>query len=258
MHANTIHRLSEYDPITQRGDYRTKVILTFEAEYDTFVDPEMKWGTRDTYHMYDNRAFYFKPNLLSMFEVDQQNNLEDEANEEIYNIKLALSTFLGYPPVENKFSSEFIKNVVENKHPDFIKNLIKSKPGGLPAFVGQTQSFYEFKDVGTNELTVDDFNKEILQKIQSTFTDDYNPFLFSLHEGLYEKEGNIYLTDLTKWSYNPVCKLGVFVNPQSSELYGTGTTLFFPFGALTERDREFVNTLSRLETSDKEVRIVTL
>jgi len=251
MDSHSPDRLCEYDLDAQSGCYRTCTILAFEGEYNTIVHPEMKWGAQNMYFQHEGSIFYSRSKLVSLYEDDAQNILEDNNDIIKQNNKTVFEALLGHSAPHNRFN------------PEFIKNIIKIKPKGLPRFINYTKNFYQFEDVCVSEITADTITKSILDKIQETFTDDYNPLLTSLDEGLYQKDGNIYMTDLTKWGYNPAHKLGVFINPITSDLYGTEKTLFFPFNPLSESEIEFVITLNALEsapgqTGIKEVRIITL
>ena len=206
------------------------------------------------YLQHEGCIYYSRSKLVSLYEDDAQFVLEDSQDPIKQANKIAFETLLGHPAPHDRFN------------PEFIKNVVKIKPRGLPRFINYTKNFYQFEDVCASEITADTLTKSILEKIQETFVDDYNPLLISLDEGLYEKDGNVYMTDLTKWGYNPTHKLGVFINPIASDLYGTEKTLFFPFRPLSEKDMEFVVALNAVESvareagqnGNKEVRIVTL
>ena len=228
------------------ASYRNNIIQLFEQEYHTTTNPEMQWGPQDTYFQREGSIFYSKSQLLRLSEEDKQNQLEDAQNPTIQNSKDVLEGLIGH-----KISDDEL-------NPKFIINIIKTKPSGLPRLVGFTKNFYQFENVCLNEITPDNITKEILQKIQDTFVDEYNPLLSNIDGGIYEKDGSIHLTDITKWSYNPSHKLGVYFIPKASELYGTETALFFPFGVLSEKDIEIINALNTLQNEGKEVRIITL
>lgn len=222
--------------------FRNEVIFHFESEWDDYVHPEMKWGPQDLFMRHKDHVYYYKPRMQSIFDADMANLAEDEQNPERMEAMTAVNTFLGY---------EFAKTRTSM---DFIKQLIKSKPAGLPTYVAQSTNFFKFRDVGDEKFSIDNIDRDLLDRIKNTFTGDYNPLLCDMTDGLYLKDGQLYFTDITRWSHNPHGKLGVFVNPTESEIYDNAAdkAFFFPFEQLTDEQVAFVKALGKLETDYQE------
>jgi len=236
----TIERLCEYDEERQNGCRRTQTILSLEAEYDTFVHPEMIWGVFDEFCIHEESYFYYKPWIQNQIDADLlnvQNLSVDQSN------LITVNDVLGF-----NFETARVT----------YKTLIAEQPAGLPLFQDQTLSFFRLESVGNTEITLDTMTRSVLDAVKASFTDDLNPYLCNMGQGLYIKDGAAYYAGVLAWVRNPTMKLGVFMdNSVPSENYPDSetTAYFFAFETLTAEQVSFVTALYNLEKSDTSQRL---
>ena len=92
---DAVDRLCEYDPGGQTGCRRTQTILALEAEYDTFVHPEMFWGYWDQFCQHEGNTYYYKDWLETNVQRDQTALASDSANSALTPHLNVVTTFLG-------------------------------------------------------------------------------------------------------------------------------------------------------------------
>ena len=236
-----IHRLCEYEPDGQAGCRRTMTILALEAEFDTFVSPEMFWGFWDQFCIHEGHSYYEKAFL--------QKNITDDSAAQGDMAKLnELFDMLGY------------RLGYDNLSLDTIRDLFKSNPAGLPAFVSETPQFFECEDVGSKKINIDDLDRALLDRIRDTFVDDVHPLLSNTADCLHDFNGKIFCTDVLAYENNPNGKLGLFMVPSVTEKYTVGEPYFFPFAPLTAEQLAIVELYSDIDTefTGKKLTIVDL
>jgi len=242
---DTVERLCEYDPGGQSGCRRTGTILALEAEFDTFVSPEMFWGYWDEFCQHEGNTYFYKDWLETNVQRDQAELASDSSNS-------ALSSHIAK-----------VVSVVPGYHSgvtvDFVKGLFSNSPAGFPTVVIETPQFFQCIDFGTDIITIDDLDKALLTKIQNTFTDSVNPLLADLTNKLYLHNDKVYCCDYLSFENNPSAKLGVLMIAKETEKYTSGNAYFFPFASLTAEQQEFVTSLALVESElQGEVVIVNL
>jgi hypothetical protein len=236
----TLDRLSERDEDKIPGCRRTNTILALEAEYNTYVSPYMPWGVCDEFCIHEGSYIYYKPWIQQQIDADLlniQDLLVDQINLDIVN------NVLGFD-----FSTARVN----------YKTLIEEQPAGLPLFQDQTLSFFRLESVGDTEITLDTMTRDVLDAVKASFTDDLNPYLCNMGQGLYIKDGAAYYAGVLAWVRNPTMKLGVFMdNSVPSENYPDSetTAYFFAFEPLTAEQISFVTALYNLEKSDTSQRL---
>jgi hypothetical protein len=241
------YRLCEYDTESQKGCRRTNTIFALEAEFDTFVDPEMVWGVWDLYCLHEGKMYYYKNFLEQFYTEDAQNRAADVQNSDQVEV------------------DNFLKSVLTSKNAiagadsvDAIKSLIQNPPGGFPKFLIETPQFLQFDDPGV-KITIDSLDKTTLDKIKNTFNGDVNPLLSNLNDRLFIKNDQISCVDLMIFDENPTAKFGVIMVPSESEKYDATKAYFFPFAPLTAEQTEFVTKLTAMEGEfQRSVEIVNL
>lgn len=228
------YRLCEYDTESQIGCRRTSTILALEAEYDTFVDPEMYWGYWDEFCQHDGHTYYYKDWMKTNVERDQSALSEDSNNT-------ALSTHIN--KVVAVVGPQFHSGVTL----DFVKGLFANPPAGFPTLVIETPQFYQCIDLGTNVISIDALDKTLLTKIQNTFTDNINPLLADLTDKLYLVDDKVYCCDYLSFESNPNTKLGVLMIAKETTKYVAGNAYFFPFAPLTPEQQDFVTSMALID-----------
>jgi len=243
---DTLDRLCEYDEGAQTGCRRTQTILALEAQYDTFVSPEMVWGVFDEFCIHDGHYIYEK-DWLDWNESEDTSNISADSDADLI---AAIAT------VRELAGDNFAVSAIS------YKDLLTAMPAGLPPKVDDTDDFaragvgfFRLESVGDVEATLDDITRENLDIIKNSFTDDMNPLLSNLGlGGLYFKDGSAYYAKVTEcWDNNPNAKLGVFMDTgKSSETYADAetTAFFFPFSPLTDEQLAVVNALYVIEKRD--------
>lgn len=218
--------------------FRNDIIEAFESEWDEYILPDVVYGPHDMYLLHKGAMYYYKPRLQQLYDEDQIVLEADKSDTRRQESLRAVNEYLGFDFTADRIS------------PEFIKQLIKASPAGLPRYIAQSASFYKFYDVCETKITIDDLTPEVLNLIKTTFTSDYNPLLNNLADGLWMKDGQLYFTDISRWSNNPNVKLGAFFDPIDSTLYDNAVdrAFFFPFNILTAEEQSFVDTFGALET----------
>jgi hypothetical protein len=240
------YRLCEYDTESQKGCRRTNTIFALEAEFDTFVDPEMEWGVWDFYCRHEGKTYYYKEWLSSIFATDAEVRVADTANTNFVDAATAIGNFLGRPYVPQEITL------------DSIRSLIANPPKGFPQFVIETPQFFQFDDIG-QKINIDILSKTLLDKIKNTFTDDVNPLLRDLSNRIFLKDDKIICTDITVFENNPNTKLGIIIVPTESEKYDVTKAYFFAFSPLTPEQIIFATNITALEAGfERAVEIINL
>jgi hypothetical protein len=234
-----LDRLCEYDLNAQNGCRRTQTVFALEAEYDTFVHPEMKWGPVDQYCIHEDSYFYYKTRLKEMYDVDRL------ASQNVSHVVEHLTI------VNNHLGFDLSQPSVD------YKDIILKEYKGFPTFQDQTMSFFRVESVGDTEITLDTMTKEVLDIVKSSFTDDVNPLLSNMARGLYIKDNKAYNANVFAWTTNANAKWGVFMHAAPSQNYPDSetTAYFFPFEQLTEDQIKFVTALYNLEKEDTTQRL---
>jgi hypothetical protein len=239
-------RLCVYDEGAQSGCRRTQTILALEAEYDTFVSPEMFWGYWDQFCQHEGHSYYYKGLIGVSAGRDQDIVAADQTN----------TALLAHIETVNNHLGKNYHSVVTE---EYVKNLFTNPPGGFPKLILETPQFYQCMDLGTDIITVDRLDRALLDTIKNTFTTDINPLLTDLSNKLHLVDGNVYCSDYTKFEENPSNKLGVLMIVHESEKYTVGNACFFPFAPLTAEQQTFVTSLAMVELElQGEVVIVNL
>lgn len=240
----TDYRLCEYNDEEQRNCRRTNTILALEAEYDTFVSPEMFWGVYDLFCLHEGNTYYYKDWLRKNIELDNQVRANESAD-----VQSSLSAL----------SSYFSNSTVEPVTFESLRNVFISQPSGFPDLVVETPQFFQCQDVGRDLITIDNLDRPTLNLIESTFTDDIHPLLADLTDRLIKKDEKIYCVDPFAFKNSSTGKLGVMFNPSVSEKYDTSKVYFFPFKVLTNEQESAVRNMCSVESEFKgEVVIVNL
>lgn len=243
---DAVERLCEYDPGGQSGCRRTGTILALEAEYDTFVSPEMYWGYWDQYCIHDGNSYYYKDWMRTNIQRDQTELSSDSSNSTLASHISKVVAFLG---------AGFHEGVTV----EFVEGLFANPPAGFPTVLLDTPQFYQCIDLGTDVITIDELNKELLTKIKNTFVDNINPLLADLTDKLHLVGDKIYCTDYLSFENNPTAKLGVLMIAKETEKYTVGNAYFFPFAPLTPEQTEFVTSMALIDLElQGEVVIVNL
>ncbi len=244
---DNLFRLCEYDPGGQSGCRRTSTILALEAEYDTFVDPEMVWGVWDLYCLHEEKMYYYK-NFLEQFFTEDSNNRETDSETPLQvETDNFLKSFLA--PKQAIAGAETF---------DSIKLLIENPPSGFPKFLIETPQFFQFDHPG-EKITIDNLDKALLDNIKNTFNGNINPLLSNLNDRLFIKDGQISCVDLMIFDENPNGKFGIVMVPNESEKYDVTKAYFFAFAPLTAEQTEFATKLTAMEAEFKRsVEIINL
>jgi hypothetical protein len=130
---------------------------------------------------------------------------------------------------------------------DDIHSLFRNSPSGFPELILETPQFFQCKDIGQTQITIDALNRELLNKIQTSFTDSKVPLLSNLNGCLYLDGDTVYCTNYLAFEENTTARLGVLMIPTVSTKYKIGDAYFFPFAPLTEEQKTFVTSLGLLE-----------
>jgi hypothetical protein len=226
-------RLCEYDEGTQSGCRRTQTMLALEAEYDTFVHPEMKWGVWDEFCRHEGYIYYYKDLIKSQIDSDESRSSNDFADTDFAKHHAVVAEHLG---------SSFRKNTLEN-----VSNFFRNPPAGFPAFQIETPQFFQCEDIGEDCITIDDLDRTLLNKIQATFVDNLTPLFSNVSGVLYLHNDKIYCTDYFAYGETEFPGLGVLMVPTESEKYKIGNAYFFPFSDLTEEQTTLITSTGLLE-----------
>jgi len=237
--SNVPDRLCEYEEGAQSGCRRTQTILALEAEYDTFVHPEMYWGFWDQWCEHEGYSYFDKHQIEKRILRESLLNAEDKQSQDMLSIIDSVVNFVG---------NDFHKLPSLSSIHDFFKN----PSPGFPSLQLETPQFFQCNGVGTTQVLIDDMTRDLLNKIQATFTGNKNPFLVDLSGRLYIFENTIYCTDYLAYLENPTAKLGVLMSAPVSEKYATGKYYFFPFSPLNAEQQQFVTNLCAIESDMQE------
>ena len=240
---------SEYRLPGEQAPMRTRAIIAFEAEFDTFVDPNMHWGMHELFFIHEGHAYYYKPRLQEYLDEDCRVVAEEKFIKKSY--AEAIEDYLGHevPGFMPKSNLDWMRNEV------FAKN-----PPGLPKLVLETPNFFQLKiecDDPTNmkHISIDDLDRPTLDKIKQYISGDYNPFLTPYFDSsVYNFDGRYYCMDPFAYYYNPTPngQIGIFLEPEKeAEKYenAINNSYFFTFQRITPEQREFILTLGKLHTS---------
>lgn len=232
-------RLCEYDEGAQSGCRRTQTILALEAEYDTFVHPEMFWGFWDQFCQHEGFIYYHKHHIERLVNADNGSLSTDLSNTALTPQIDYVCQYLGF----NLHTAPTLDKVFA-----FFRNPAK----GFPALQLETPQFFQCEDVGTELITTANITREKLTLIQETFTDDVNPLLANLNGSLHLKDGKVFCTDYLAFENNPTAKLGVLmVAKETTGIYKTGNAYFFCFKPLTPEEEEFITNVGLIEIENK-------
>jgi hypothetical protein len=231
---NVPDRLCEYEEGAQFGCRRTQTILSLEAEYDTFVHPEMYWGFWDQWCRHEGYIYFNKYLIETLIHVDTDSIESDRMNQNILP------------------SIDIVEQFTGSRHHrittvDDIHSLFRNSPSGFPELILETPQFFQCKDIGQTQITIDALNRELLNKIQTSFTDSKVPLLSNLNGCLYLDGDTVYCTNYLAFEENTTARLGVLMIPTESTKYTIGNAYFFPFNPLTNEQRTFVTNLGLLE-----------
>jgi len=229
----TVIRLCEYEEESQTGCRRTRTILSLEAEYDTFVNPEMYWGFGDHWCRHEDNVYYNKQYIETIIALDAAELESDRQLTQALPSIDAVFQFLGYD-LHVPFTV------------DRVYSFFRNPPTGFPALTIETPQFFQCEDVGQTQITIDQLDRSLLTKIQSRFAGDNNPLLTDLANSLYIFNDEIFCTDYTAYSENVNAKLGVLMLPTQSTKYKVGNAYFFPFAPLTSEQTTFITNLASL------------
>lgn len=232
---DTPDRLAKLDQEDSKShlELRNETIFALEAEYDTFVSPEMYWGHWDQWCRHEENIYYYKYNIEHTLREDSEAQSADELSDQFKQHHAVVDQFLG----------DDFKRIQMTDVLTFFRN----SPAGFPAHTAETLQFFQREDVGQTVLTIDELDKNILNKIQSTFSDNVHPFLSDLNGSLYVHNGKMYCTDYLAYADRPAYNLGVLMIPQESAKYQVGSAYFFPFAPLTDDQKTLITSVGMLE-----------
>ena len=175
------------------GCRRNDTILAFEAEFNSFVSPELYWGALDQFFAQAGYIYYYKPYLEELIETRKARRAEDIADgtmtTHFNNIAEVIRGFDGYYPLVESLAD--------------VRAIIDRAPQGMPRFVAETPHFYQFEDVGTNLITSRyGFAKSVTDKMAAMFQTDFTVPFATQHDCFYERRGEVYWTDILRWAPN--------------------------------------------------------
>jgi hypothetical protein len=238
-------RLSEYDHEAQKDCRRTNTILALEAEYDTFVSPEMYWGAIDEFCQHDSHTYVYKDWIKENVATDVQQRKNDGSKYNSY--MSSVTSYLGY-----------VLGGEDTLTYEAVRDILLAQPAGFPQVTLETPQFFQCEDVGQHRVSIDEVDQNFLTIVKSTFNDDVHPLMADLNGRLYFKDGKLFCTDILAFEHNPNGKLGLLINPTTSEKYDISKAYFFPFTTLTAEQEEFVKMFGKVEAEDKDVEIINL
>jgi hypothetical protein len=234
LSPDTPIRLCEYDEGAQSGCRRTQTILALEAEYDTFVHPEMYWGFWDQWCRHEGNTYYYKYWIETQLAQDMSSRTDDMTNQSVLPHVDAVCQYIGY-------------NFHKTPTLEEVYALFRNPPAGFPEFQLETPQFFQCRDIGQTQVTIDDLDRNLLNKIQSSFSGSKCPFLANVAQTLYLDGDTVYCTDFLAFEENTTARLGILMIPTESTKYKIGDAYFFPFAPLTEEQKTFVTSLGLLE-----------
>jgi hypothetical protein len=246
-----------------KNDIIDNIIMHFEAEFDTFMNPETKWGITSynvTFFCQNGKLYYYKPAIEQYIKTDSENFSENIEETEIVKESLSFcQQYLGYNLHEKRRN-----NSIEN-----IKLLIESNAFGMPKFLNETPHFYEFENPiadddfldpsSTHHVHINNIDRQLLNKAKDRFISDWNPLLSDMSEHLYiGKDGELYFLDLLSWINNPdeKTKIGIWMDTKSGNIPYSDKHIFYPFSDLTQEEYNFVKKIAALMCDDSENSLV--
>jgi hypothetical protein len=210
------------------GCRRTEIMIKWESENaGTLLPAGLAWGARDHFFFYEGKIYYYKPFLEKILAEDIKNNEEDRKDP-------AFATYLNsIQPYAEEFGIDATTSL------DDIRTLISSNPAGMLPFVAETDNFFVFETPGDQLVT--EITRDVLNAVQSSFTDEYRFAFFDPADTLYIKDGKAYWTDLMRWVRvtSDVLKQGISLNGK-----------FYPFGTLTDEARRIVTLAGQYYAKD--------
>jgi hypothetical protein len=207
------------------GCRRSDSVLAWEAEHSgEHVPAELSWGARDLYFRLDGVAYYYKPYIQYILDEINQNLQQDENDADFLAFVSSLKALV--PEISPSSGPHTL---------DDIRAIIDSKPAGMPNFIEETENFFCFDDVGTEQVTEENITSETLTLIKDTFTSDQTLPYMDPCDSLFVKDGKVYWTDLVRWheASSPSLRAGI-------TLVGENYS-FFPFAELDATTEQLVN-----------------
>jgi len=239
-------RLCEYDESEQAGCRRTQTILALETEFNTYAKPEMQWGFWDQWCRHEGHIYFHKQLIENHLRMDFESLEADKNNQQILSHVDRISQVIGY----NFHRTPTLEEVYE---------FFKSSMPGFPEIQSETSQFFQCSDVVENKITIDQLDRDTLNKIKDSFTGSKVPFLADVVDSLYVVDDKVYCTDYLAFEENDTARLGILMIPKESKKYEVGKAYFFPFRPLTNEQSSFVKSLGSLELGvDGNVAIVSL
>lgn len=218
----------------QRGQHRTNTILALEAEFNTFVSPTMCWGVWDEFCRHEGHIYYYKYLLESQIDSDGTRQSEDYTDNDYAQYHTLAAEYLG---------PSFRQNTLEN-----VSSFFRNAPHGFPALQTETLQFFQCEDVGENHITIDELDRNLLNKIQTTFVGSSTPLFADVADSLYLHNDKIYCTDYFAYGETLLQSLGVLMIPRNATVkYQVGNAYFFPFSTLTEEQKTLITSIGLLE-----------
>ena len=236
---------------------RQQILADFLEE--TGIDlsgQDVYWGTKNYFFHHDGYDYYNKPFLDDSMKMEFRELLADRSNPVRVDV---IKQFQALLP-------EFIGRDCGQRSLAQIRRVINVQPPGMPQLVAETEKFYKFETVGTNEITIDKMTRELLDKIQASFGHEFNPYYNDMSKGIYLHNDKIYWTQLNRWAHfrqNTLLpyKMGVFANVEEGAVgnYTSDHCYFFAFKPLNEFDQYIVSLIGRFESDvPKEIKIIDL
>lgn len=242
---DVVYRLGIDPANPENGQQRTQVILALEAEFNTFVQPTMYWGFWDQWCRHEGNIYYYKYSIESAINDDIANLASDFADNSYAQHHAVVTEYLG---------SVFRHPTLED-----ISRFFRSPPAGFPVLTTETVQFFQCEDVGEEHISIDELNRDLLNKIQATFVSDLTPLFVDVTNSLYLHNDKIYCTDYLAYGVSNTPSLGVLMIPKETTKYQVGNAYFFPFAPLTDTEKTFVTSLGLLELElDGEVIFIDL
>jgi|SaaInlLV_10m_DNA_4_1040232.scaffolds.fasta_scaffold21122_2 hypothetical protein len=189
--------------------YRNDVIFALEKDFDTEVSPELHWATDNTYLIFDDKMYFYKPKILELVKEDFDD--AEELPADIFNI---MGEMMAYQDTV-----------------DLISVHATANDSSMPTFIEESESFIVTENVlGTPfDLDTPDINL-----IDETFSNlDFNPLAGNITSDMLFVKGNkLYCVSLHSYEYNTNVNFGIFING-----------VFNPFRELTEDQSKYVEAM---------------
>ena len=172
------------------GCHRTEVILSWEAENKEYLPGNLVWGAdpKDQFFVFNGHIWYYKPWLDTKLQVRKTGIDADKTDQGFLSLVQKLKAICPNFDINNEVLTL-----------DNIKSVINSSPLGMPRFVGETEHFLQFEDVGSDYITIDNITKADLNDIKTSSVGPNWAPPFVLHEGLIRHNNKVYNTDLLNW-----------------------------------------------------------